>query len=116
MLPVEEDVFQRVSWNCANPTNNIDIDTQNRNVYFTFWRRIGKIFKIKNTESERNKSYRGCSIKPAWEGGILKQVSRGEKSKAAPEPHNTRQNIIQGREQVKIYSTERLFKSCNRTV
>ena len=99
MIPVDEDVFQRVSWNCANPTNT---DTQNRNVYFKSLKRMSQLLKIKNTETERNKSSGSCSTKPAWEGGIVK-----------PEQRNPRLKIIQRTEtdQVTIY-----FKSGNLTV
>ena len=115
MLPVEENVFQRVSWNCANPNNTDTEKLNNRNVYFKSLKRIGKIFKIKNTQSERNKSSRSCSTKPAWEGGILKELPNTEKSRDEPHQHNTTINIIRRTEQVKI-CTERHFKSCNLTV
>ena len=113
MLPVEENVFQRVSWNCANPNNTDTEKLNNRNVYFKSLKRIGKIFKIKNIQSERNKSSRSCNTKPAWEGGILKELSRREKSRAEPDQRDTILNIIGRTEQVKIYWTERHFKSCN---
>ena len=116
MIPVEENVFQRVSWNCANPNNTDTEKLNNRNVYFKSLKRIGKIFKIKNIQSERNKSSRSCSTKPAWEGGILKELSRREKSRAEPDQSDTILNIIGRTEQVKIYWTERHFKSCNLTV
>ena len=112
MLPVEENVFQPVSWNCANPNNS---ETHNRNIYFKSLKRIGKIFKIKNTQSERNKSSRSCITKPAWEGGIVKELSNKEKSRDQPHKRNTTINIIRRTEQVKI-CTERHFKSCNLTV
>ena len=106
MLPVDENVFQRVSWTSANPNN---ADTQNRNVYSKSLKRIGKIFKIRNTRLERNKSSGSCSTKSAWEGGVLKEPSQAEKN-------STTLNIRRRSEQVKIDCKERRFKSCNLTV
>ena len=90
MLPVDEDVFQQVSWNSANPNNT---DRQNRNVYFEYLKRIGKIFKITNTQSEKKKSSGSCSTKPAW-----------EKSIGQPEQGNTLLKLIQRTEEVEIFS------------
>ena len=106
MLPVDENVFQRVSWTSANPNN---ADTQNKNVYSKSLKRIGKIFKIRNTRLERNKSSGSCSTKSAWEGGVLKEPSQAEKN-------STTLNIMRRSEQVKIDCKERRFKSCNLTV
>ena len=107
MIPVEEDVFQRVSWNSADP-NNTDT-TDNRNVYFKSLKRIGNIFKIKNTVSERNKSSRSWSSKPAWEGGKLPELSKTEKSRAGSQQRNTTLNIIQRTEQVKMLLDGKTF-------
>ena len=113
MLPVDENVFQRVSWTSANPNN---ADTQNRNVYSKSLKRIGKIFKIRNTRLERNKSSGSCSTKSAWEGGVLKEASQAEKSRDEPEQRSRTLNIRRRSEQVKIDCKERRFKSCNLTV
>ena len=106
MIPVEEDVFQRVSWNSADPYNT---DTENRNVYFQSLKRIGNIFKITNTVSERNKSSRSWSSKPAWEGGKLPELSKTEKSRAGSQQRNTTLNIIQRTEQVKMLLDGKTF-------
>ena len=77
MFPVEEDVFQRISWNAPNTEgNHTNYNTEpNENVYLKSLKRIGKIFKFRKTNSERNISLRSRNTTSAWEDTI----SNGQK-------------------------------------
>ena len=67
MLPVEDEVFKRVSWNDPNTHGNPPNTELNENVYLeSLKRRIEKIFQIKRTKSGKKISGQSRNSS-AWE-------------------------------------------------
>ena len=77
MLTVEDDVFQRISWNVPQGERNLSHNPVDSNVYMKSLRRIAEIFKIKRG----NKPVTSRSTASAWEEGISNREKATERDK-----------------------------------